>query len=572
VTNVGYATLDVIPSMKGFQSSVTRGVDPVMSSAGKRAGSRFGSAFRGTLGAIGLFSAASGALRFLGDSVDEGREAVKVGAQTRAVIKSTGGVARVTEKHVGRLAGQLSRLAGVDDEIVQGGANILLTFKNVRNEVGEGNKVFDEANKAALDMSVALDKDLKSSALQVGKALNDPIAGLTALGRAGVQFSADQKDAIKDFVASGDTLSAQKIILKELDEQFKGSARAQRTEADRLKVTWGNFKEEIGTALIPILEDLSRFMRKEGIPKAKEFFAVVRDDGIPALKKVAGFAGDAAGEVKKLVDAFNGMPDWVKKGLAVGAVGAFAAKKLGVGKAIGGQVFSKGATPVNPLYVFVTNPGGVPGGGKVPGGPLAKTGSKIAMTVPQVAIAATTLYLTAKGAEQQRDNTLDGLKGANIGSRGLGGGEFKGEPQVLTWAEKFGTLLDENEDKIFANKEAIEEFGQSVRTRIPRTIETKYTLLGVNTANEQARQLLETLLLVRGAAMDNRLDFGPSGQPPTGDTTPPSRGDDGSKGGGKPASRGVNVNIYGDVRPNDSKEFFGDLQRRSISGSGNGWK
>jgi hypothetical protein len=560
LTNVGYATLDVIPSMKGFQSSVTRGIDPVMSSAGKRAGSRFGSAFRGTLGAIGLFSAASGALRFLGDSVDEGREAVKVGAQTRAVIKSTGGVARVTEKHVGRLAGQLSRLAGVDDEIVQGGANILLTFKNVRNEVGEGNKVFDEANKAALDMSAALDKDLKSSALQVGKALNDPIAGLTALGRAGVQFSADQKDAIKNFVASGDTLSAQKIILKELDEQFKGSARAQRTEADRLKVTWGNFKEEIGTALIPVLEDLSRFMRKEGIPKAREFFAVVRDDGIPALKKVAGFAGDAAGEVKKLVDAFNGMPDWVKKGLAVGAVGAFAAKKLGVGKAIGGQVFSKGATPVNPLYVFVTNPGGIGGTPGVDGKPKPSTLKNIGKTILPATIVATALVGVDELLKESTAKFPE-AKPTDFGASNEGYVDFsRGARKEL---DKVQLEWDETRNR------ASDYFQLLMRNK---NVQLRFTVAGIDLATQKARDYYSTLLDIRALHQEGRLDFGPSGSAPTGNTTPPSGngGDDGK--GGKPTSRGVNVNIYGDVRPNDSKEFFNDMQRRSISGSGNGWK
>jgi hypothetical protein len=374
MTNVGYATLSVIPSFNGFQRNLDRGVSPGISSAGRNAGKRFGgafgSAFRGTLGAIGLFSAGSAALRFLGDSVAEGRESVRIGAQTAAVIKSTGGAARVSEKQAGRLANTLKRLSGVDDELIQGSENVLLTFKNIRNEQGENNKVFDKATKASLNLSVALGKDLNSSSLMVGKALNDPIAGMTALGRAGVQFSADQKDAIKKLVETGDTLGAQKIILRELNSEFKGSARAQRTEADRLSTAWGDFKEQIGKQLIPVLDDLATFLRKKGIPRAKEFFGWVRDEGVPAVKDIAKFAGRAAGKVKGLVDEFNGMPGWAKKILIGGGAAAVVGKKLSLGKILtggGDGIFSKGASPARPMYVFVVNQGGGGGGPGKPG-------------------------------------------------------------------------------------------------------------------------------------------------------------------------------------------------------------
>ena len=48
----------------------------------------------------------------------------------------------------------------------------------------------------------------------VGKALNDPLKGLTALSRIGVQFTAQQQEQIKAMVEVGDVAGAQKIILR----------------------------------------------------------------------------------------------------------------------------------------------------------------------------------------------------------------------------------------------------------------------------------------------------------------------------------------------------------------------
>ena len=90
----------------------------------------------------------------------EVQEAQKVAAQTNAVLKSTGGIAGVSAKDVDKLATSLSNLSGVDDELIASGENVLLTFTNVRNVTGKGNDIFDQATKAALDMSTALGTDL----------------------------------------------------------------------------------------------------------------------------------------------------------------------------------------------------------------------------------------------------------------------------------------------------------------------------------------------------------------------------------------------------------------------------
>lgn len=578
MTNIGYATLSVIPSLKGFQGTLERGTAPGITSAGKSAGKRFGGAFgsamRGTIAGLGIFSAGSAALRFLGDSVQEGRESIRIGKQTSAVIKSTGGVAKVTEKSAGRLANTLKRLSGVDDELIQGSENVLLTFKNIRNEQGENNKIFDKATKASLNLSTALDKDLGSSALMVGKALNDPVAGMTALGRAGVQFSQDQKDAIKKLVETGDTLGAQKVILKELNSEFKGSARAQRTEADRLSTAWGDFKEQIGKQLIPVLDDLATFLRKKGIPRAKEFFGWVRDEGVPAVKDIAKFAGRAAGKVKGLVDEFNGMPGWAKKILIGGGAAAVVGKKLSLGKILTGSgdgIFSKGASPARPLYVWVVNDVGGGGGpgkptSKIPVAPLLK-GAATASLIAGIAGGITAGVGKVLGAP---NHALLGAGSGGSGSLPAGSDFFNLDDDKI---KAHNRTLSETKKKWVDARLASKDYAFQVHNGIPRSALT--TVTNWTLENKKARDYLATLLEIRGVHMDTRLDnAGGSGTTPGSGIAPnlnptPHGGHRGDHIA--VPQRGVQVIINGDVKPYDSREFFGDLKKRSVQSSSDGW-
>jgi hypothetical protein len=209
--------------------------------------------------AIGAAVAGVAVLGFLKGAISEAQDAAKVGKLTEAVIRSTGAAAKVTAAQMSDLAGSLSDLSGVDDEVIQSGENVLATFTSIRNEVGKGNNIFDQATEAALNMSAALGTDLQASAIQVGKALNDPIKGVTALSKVGVSFTDQQREQIKAMVEAGDVMGAQKVILAELSKEFAGAAEAAKTPAMEAQVAWGNFQEMIGEKLLPVLADVLHF-------------------------------------------------------------------------------------------------------------------------------------------------------------------------------------------------------------------------------------------------------------------------------------------------------------------------
>jgi hypothetical protein len=190
-------------------------------------------------------------------------ETQKVAAQTAAVLESTGGAAHVTAKGVETLASSLSELSGVDDEAIASSENLLLTFTKITNEAGKAGGVFDRATATILDMSVAMGTDLNSATIQVGKALNDPIKGITALTRVGVSFTASQKALIKRLVETGRTSQAQKLILHELNKEFGGSAKAAGdTLPGQLNKLKNAFEETTAALLSSLLPAVERVLGK----------------------------------------------------------------------------------------------------------------------------------------------------------------------------------------------------------------------------------------------------------------------------------------------------------------------
>jgi len=179
-------------------------------------------------------------------------------AQTEAVIKSTGEAAGISAEEVNELAQSLQKVTAMGDETIQTGQNMLLTFTNI------GKDVFPKATETMLDMATAMNggaipsaEMLRSTAIQLGKALNDPTIGATALRRVGVTLTEQQMEQIKAFQENGEMAKAQGVILKELSVEFGGVARAQaKTFAgttDQMRNAIGDLGETIGGQLVPVL-------------------------------------------------------------------------------------------------------------------------------------------------------------------------------------------------------------------------------------------------------------------------------------------------------------------------------
>jgi hypothetical protein len=190
-------------------------------------------------------------------------EQIKAETKLTAILKSTGNQLGMSQKELQTYASELQGLTGVGDEVIINAQAQMATFTKI------GNEVFPRAIESALDLSKAFGTDLKSSTIQVGKALQDPIKGVTALRRVGVQLSDQQTESIKKFMEMGDIASAQKIILGELETQVGGVAKAYGEtipgQLEIFKADMGDISEGLGEAvmvgLAPIVNEANKFMK-----------------------------------------------------------------------------------------------------------------------------------------------------------------------------------------------------------------------------------------------------------------------------------------------------------------------
>ena len=251
------------------------------------------------LAAAGIVTVAASTARFISGTV----ELEKVQAQLGAVILSTGGAAGRSQEQLNQFAAELQGVTNFGDEAINAMQGVLLTFTQI-----EGVK-FDAATTATLDLATAMGTDLKSAALQVGKALNDPVLGMTALSRSGIQFTEAQKDVVKAMVKTNDIAGAQGIILKELETQFGGSAEAARNALGgalvSLRNAFGDLFEVTGPAanslrlavegLVGTITDPRFVAAVQSIGVALFGMAEIGVKGLIALNDAFVFVGDNIG-------------------------------------------------------------------------------------------------------------------------------------------------------------------------------------------------------------------------------------------------------------------------------------
>lgn len=316
----------------------------------------------------------------LGACVGAAMEAQQIEAQLNAVLESTKGVAGVTAEAATELANSLGAVTKFEGDAIVAGESLLLTF------TGIGKDVFPLATETMLDMSQALGQDMKASATQLGKALQDPIAGVSALAKVGVNFTDVQKDMIKSLVDSGDVVGAQNLILKELQVEFGGAARAAgATFAGKLTILQnrlGDVQETIGGALLPVLTKLIDRVIMPAVPiveKLADAFVAFIDalaggEDIAGLSDVLGefFADILPGSGDVIRDVGEALQDFINKlialstsiGPVISAAIAFIVANFdtfkgaleGVAAAMGGAAMVAAIAGIVTLLISLVNP------------------------------------------------------------------------------------------------------------------------------------------------------------------------------------------------------------------------
>lgn len=393
--SAGQVSLGVIPQTNGFGAKLHEGI---MAESGGLfgLGKELGGHLMEGLGAIGV---AVGVGEFVKKGVEEYASADALNAQFKAGIESTGNAANLSVKDMDELAKSISGYSGQSYESIGKTEQVLQTFTNLKN-VGP-DKIFDDATTAAANMAAKLGGDASASAVQLGKALNDPVKGVTALQRVGVSFTQSQKDSIAEMVKSGDTMGAQKLILSELNTEFGGAAKAAGEtlpgEIARSKVAFGELTKAVMGGVMPFLTPMIGTVAdtlNKATPHIEHFGEVFKEN----VHKAAESLAPAKEAVAVFFDGIKTGTNDVGDGGLLDVVG-----KLGnsINKA-----FTTGKTAAQVFFDGVKT-----GGNDIGGGGLLDKIGKMGDFVH-------TTFVNAKAAAQV---FFDGLK---TGSNDVGGGGF----------------------------------------------------------------------------------------------------------------------------------------------------
>jgi hypothetical protein len=317
VVKIGADTAELQQKLSEAEHRTGSFGDTVQSAIGKGAVTAFAAA---AAGAAALGGSLAAALKI---GIDEAASWQEGLAQLDARLKSTGGAAGVSADEITTLAESMQKTTRYSDEAILGAANLALTFTNIKANI------FPDVIRAAADMSTALGQDLTSSVMQLGKALQDPITGMTALRRVGVAFTDQQEEMVKQLIASGNGLEAQKMILRELNTEFGGSAQAAAQtfsgQLDVIRNTINELLKGFGTALLPGLQEVAKSLLDafndpqvvagveglaEGIssalvPAIKDFSSYLRTDAISDLKDFGGILMDVLGKINAFVQGWK---------------------------------------------------------------------------------------------------------------------------------------------------------------------------------------------------------------------------------------------------------------------------
>jgi hypothetical protein len=279
--------------------------------------------------AIGIGAAVKGfqmLVKFAKESVEAFRVQELQEAKLEAVLKATGGAAGLTANELKKMAAEFQKTTRFGDEAVISAQAVLLTFKSI------GRDEFPRTMQAAMDLSEAFGQDLKSSVMQVGKALEDPITGMGALRRVGVSFSESQQQVIKSLVATNKTAEAQAMILDVLEGQVGGVAKAMadtsQGAADQLKNAIGDLKETFGGFIDLGLRPAQKAM-KEYVETLNDYLSIGNKANEMTKTMKSLMAGEflSADQIKNNLEGVNNAIEEMEKrlegfgGKAIGALG-----------------------------------------------------------------------------------------------------------------------------------------------------------------------------------------------------------------------------------------------------------
>lgn len=340
---------------------------------------RISKGMKSALAGIGLGLSFGGIVSYLKQATERAELARQADARVQQVAKSMklfGDNLPGVTKRLADYADQLELTTGVEAETTKQVEATLLTFSAVGKTADKVGGIFDRATQAALDLAAAGFGTAEGNAVQLGKALNDPIKGIASLAKSGVTFTAAEKKRIKVLVESGKLGKAQALVLGAIETQVGGVAEKTALSSVKIKNAFGQISDKVGEAVLPYLDKFSKWVTsKEGQAELKKLA-----EDVKGLVTEAGNLAKWALENKDTIIAIGtGLAAWK---ISKGALDSW--KTLKETWDLLAKLRNKISPPAMDSTGLTTG-GTVPTGGKTPTPVAAKPGGKFSSLIPSVA-------------------------------------------------------------------------------------------------------------------------------------------------------------------------------------------
>ena len=195
-------------------------------------------------GAIGFAALAVGLAAFvkvMKNGIATAEEFKQANLKIQGVLNATGNSVGFTTKQISAFANEMALTTLAGSEEVERASAKLLFFTGVQEES------FKDVIRAAQGLSDLGFGNLVSNTQQLGRALEDPIQGMSLLRRQLGSFTAAEEAAIRTAIEFNDLQAAQAVIL------------------DKLKNKLGNVSTELNTGLTGAVDELGERWRKLNI-------------------------------------------------------------------------------------------------------------------------------------------------------------------------------------------------------------------------------------------------------------------------------------------------------------------
>ena len=201
---------------------------------------------------------------------------------SQGLSRLKGGTASLND--LNEAADRLGKQTLFNQEDFTRGFNLLTSFKAI------GVDAYTRVAESAADIAQVNQVDVKTSFMQLAKALQDPKRNLAALNRSGIAFTENERKKINALMESNKVTEAHAMILGIVEGSYKDLAKAGAKgfagDVDSLGESFNDFAEALGKGLIPVLQPIV-----QGLTKFFDVMSKVPTEVTTAVIAVAGTGG-----------------------------------------------------------------------------------------------------------------------------------------------------------------------------------------------------------------------------------------------------------------------------------------